>query len=326
MKKINFLYGDSENSIQSRWKELVQKLGGDSLEAASVNIDKFYINKLEDLETLLLKETSFSLLSKKNALILIVSNKGFKQVDKMAESFFVWLNSVVSYNLILICLIVEKADKHFLPNLMATNFLKEITKIANVEQYFKLKPWQYNEIKELIKKKAVKTGLEFDVESLESFYELHKDKIECIDAELDLLSIFLLPEKKISIDVLNRFYVKVSTIDELYKGLLNKNYSSSYEKVFQSLNVLYVFAALQSKLRQALLIKSCMLDSMSVLQISKKININQYILKKEISMLQNTSILHLKNLLENISSFEFKIKTGQMPEQVATQMLVLKAM
>lgn len=306
MKKIYFIIGDDFNSITERVNEI-------SIELNNPTVEKIELKELEDLEQFYLHETNLQLFPVNIISQINLSNRCLKYLEKEASRFISFLNTLSIIKTIIIFFYTDKMDKNIKKQILESPLISSFGEQIIKEQYFKLKPWQTDQIKSLVNKLANKYNLRFDDKALNLFIDCFKEKLDYLPQELQKLQIYLLPDNFISHELVNKMYYASVNIDNLYTSIINQDKSSVKslaDELHKYQTPVYLLASLQFKFRQALQIKICSEHIKNINQISKLVGIHSYIVQNELNNLKNITSKKLKEILYILSNIEYKTKSG----------------
>lgn len=316
MSNIFFLYGDDED-------EILREVNNKSSTNNFFNFDKKTIEKKDDLEKFYLECSELSLFEKESVLLIYLDNNGFKLLEDDKDRFCNFLNANNKYKAAILIYIVKNTNKNLKNQIMESTFIKYLN--ATIEEYTKLRYWQKTEMRQKIVQKAHKCDLTFDEDALDLFLECINIETINIDAELEKIKMYLLPENQVTTSAINDLFFGGASIEDLYELIIKANTVSVHNLIngLQKINPLYLIASLQNKLRHALKIKACSEEDLNIYNISKLTGIHSYRLEKELNKLKNTSTAYLKKLVTTLSDIEYKIKNGFMQEDNALDLLMI---
>ncbi len=320
-----FLYGSDYLVLKSRVEELKTELGNSS----GLTIRNFTLQKSDDVDSFLNQPTNLSLFSESFFDVIEINSRAFNQLEKETEHFINILNTRSLSSHSVVVFYVDKLDKSLAKKNSDNVLFKQLKNISVFEEYYKLMPWNTEQIKERVIKYSKKYNLKFDSESLNLYVEHIKENLENLDSELKSIQLYLLPnnviDKKCIFDLLEADV----NIDDLYNSLLfNKPaYFSKLHLMLAKYNSsLYILAVLQNKFRQALSVISSLSLNISIYQISKTFGINLYKLEKDINKLRSISPVHIYKIIEKLSVLELKLKTGFITEKRILDLILVECL
>lgn len=327
MKKIYFLFGDDDFLILDRVKEITSQLN--TVQSNSLKIEKLELHNIENIDSLYAQGSNMSLFPENLVLIIEINTKLFKHIDKEYTDFVNLISSISVYKTVLLVFSLEKFDKALIKLIKESGFYKKLSTIAVVQEFFKLKYWQVSEIKERVKLLAKNNDIQFEENALSLFVECFKEQLEYVSSELQKLKTCILPQKLVTVRLVEELYFNGFNIDDLYSFILYSKQDSVFSLSDQLLKLkspIYLIASLQNKFRQALQIKSLLELNTPVYQISKTTGINSYKIEKLKSELKNISLKRIQNILEVLSDIEFKTKIGVVAPQNAMDMILVNTL
>ena len=325
MNEIYFLYGDDLFSINLFIDNVIQNVYGDNNNFR--NIEKLNLNTQDDISLFYSQGLNLSLFSQKSILEIFLSPKLVKYLNKNVSDFVTYLKNIASYKTIIIIFNGDNFEKSLKKQLFDSAFYEQIHGFSEVKEFLKLKPWQTELMKDRVGLYAKKLNVTFDSNALNLFVECFKDNIDAVYNELSKLQLYLMPENKITEELISNLYDQSANTDVLFDALIFKQkngLTSIIDKMNSSLPFLYTLASLQNKLRQSLQIKSYSELSYNSNQISKITGIHLYRVGKELQRLKSISQSYLNKLCLLLSKLEYNLKTGLLNEKNALDVLVLE--
>lgn len=321
MKNVYFIFGDDFNLVTERVNEI-------SVGLKNPQIEKIELKESEDLEQFFLYETNLQLFPANMLLQINLSSKCFKNLEKGPGQFISFLDKLSIIKTIIILFYTEKLDKGIKKQILESPFISSFGDRLIIEQFYKLKPWQTDQIKLFVNKTINKYNLKIDDGALNLFIDCFREKLDYIPQELKKIQTYLLPDNFITYELINKMYYVSVNVDDLYNSIINKN-KTSLKLLNDELNKdqtpVYLLALLQFKFRQALQIKYYSEHVNDTNKISKLMGIHSFIVQKELSNLKNITSKRLKEILYILSNIEYKMKTGIINSEYALDLFALTA-
>jgi len=243
----------------------------------------------------------------------------------LCTEFVQYLNNSKESNVFLILVDFDKHDKHTVNQFQKSKLFLALKDIAIIESHFKLKPWEMNEIKSFVLKTSQKYNLSFNADSLNMFCECFSDKTEQIPSEIYKIYTYLLPDSKITKNVLDNLYSNNLNLDDLISCFLKSTYDGVFDdmdKIKKLLPPVYIISVMQSKIRQCFQIKTLLSFGLNQSIISSNLGIHPYKLKLTIQSLTDVSLMDIKKCLNHLSVIEYKLKTGIIKDSNILDMLI----
>jgi DNA polymerase-3 subunit delta len=201
---------------------------------------------------------------------------------------------------------------------------KLISKIGKIQEFPAFKSYQEDKIINWVKSRAGDKNVNFSADACIAFVQNNGEDLRKLDNELDKLILYIHPDKIIKKnDVLelcsnqeNIFLIA----DYLLKNQKQKAINELY-KVLEKEHALKIIAILHTTLRKWIKLK---LESAtkSHYEISKIINLHEFVVKKELEKLKNVSLASLIKLSKDITEAEYRIKTGAMTPEMSLESVI----
>ncbi len=325
MRKPHFLYGSDYTAITARINELKKEIGN----SPNLTVENHVLTKLDEIDFFLNQPSSLSLFKDSSLEIIELNLRAFNHLEKKSNTFVDFIQNCSFNKSIILFLHIEKIDKTLSKKLSDSELFKQLKSIAIFNEFNKLMPWQTEQIKEKIIKLAERFSLNFNKEALDLYIDHIKDNLNDLEQELRTIHLYLLPNNLVDENCINTLFNAGLDIDDLFDALIGYQLISASKLtrlISKFDSPLYIIAALQSKFRQALSIKSHLELNISIYQISQIFNFNSYKLEKDINKLKNISSYSLINTIAKLSDIELKVKTGLVSDKSIIDLLSIQCM
>ena len=243
--------------------------------------------------------------------------------DKLLDDFENALKNVSDkLNIIFLCKIPRDENKKVDTRKKLYKILAKHTQVSEFVQYKTYQKELNAYIFKMLKSKdlsAEPTTVSFIIEQLGS-------NLRLINSELDKLKIAIHPNKQVEIKNIKENCVSEDDIFVL-ADLLVTDDRDSVLKHFSSLldrkHYLEILAVLQNSLQRFIYIKSYS-SSLTPTEIALNLKLHEYVVIKTLEKLKRVSLDKLVKIKENLTSAEFKIKSGKITvPQLAIEMALL---
>ncbi len=193
-----------------------------------------------------------------------------------------------------------------------TSFYKNFIKAGEV---FEFKPLYANQIPQFISKECQTMGLGIGPGCAERLSDVVGTNLMSILSELEKLSLYVWPDKKISLKHVNEL-VSAGVIENIFKitdYISQKNIYEAqvlYTKMReQGEPVIRTMALVISHFRKLLLIKACLQKQMGQHQLSSQLGINPYFLKTYLAQSRQFEMNGLKKIYEKAMTTSYQLRT-----------------
>lgn len=181
------------------------------------------------------------------------------------------------------------------------------------KEFATIPTYKTNELIEWINTFAKEKGLKVPNDVAQAMIESIGNNLRQFNTELGKLQLIAYPEKTITKEMIKEICISNEDLFNLTDYLIaNKKGDALLEmrKLLVTKHPLELLAPLQTMLKQWITIKIYS-SSMSASELSKMTRMHEFVVKKTLEKLRNTSAKTLVELRKNLTDAEFKIKTGQ---------------
>lgn len=239
-------------------------------------------------------------------------------VDKIIDALEYLPQTV---NVVFVCQIEKGANKKIDG---ASKIVKALKKIGEVIEFQPFKSYQTKDLIDWINQNAKEKGLTIRPDAAQELLTAAGEDLRRLDSEIEKLELLVYPDKTITkkfVDALGLSCDNIFTFADVL--ISNDKHKTHIElaKLLDKDDPLRILGFLQSTIRRWLVLK---LDSreMSQFEISKKHNMHEFRVKKELEKLMKVSVEDLIKLQKNITETEFKIKSGKLEPKLALEMMI----
>jgi DNA polymerase-3 subunit delta len=206
----------------------------------------------------------------------------------------------------------------------ASKIVKSLKKIGEVIEFKSFRSYDTKDVCAWIVENAKEKGLVIRSDAaMELFIGVGED-LRRLDSEIDKLELLVYPEKTITKKMVEALGLSTDNIFTFAEVLVSKNKSKSYAelgKLLEKDEPLRILAFLQSAFNKWILLKSDA-KNMSYFEISKKHNMHEYRVQKELEKLASMSLDELILMQKKLTDTEFKIKSGKVPGKLAMEIMI----
>lgn len=239
-------------------------------------------------------------------------------IDKVIDALE-YLPSTVS--VAFICQIDKGANKKVDG---ASKIVKALKKIGEVIEFQPFKSWDTKKLIEWINENAKEKKLSIKSDAANELLISVGEDLRRLDSEINKLELLAYPEKTITKKMVDALGLSCDNIFTFADVLISGNKQQSYielNKLLEKDEPLRVLGFLQSTIRRWLVLK---VDSknMSNFEISKKHNMHEFRVQKELEKLSRVSVNDLIFLQKRITETEFKIKSGKLEKKLALELML----
>lgn len=202
---------------------------------------------------------------------------------------------------------------------------KIISKYAKITEFPQYKTYQ-KELPAVIQKMAADLELSIDSKSVAYLIEQIGANLRVINSEFEKLKLAIYPRKQVKSEDIKTHCVSCDDVFALADLLVNEDKDGVLKQFHQLMERHYcleVLAVLQNSLQRYIFIKNYEKKA-SASEISLQIKLHEFVVKKTIEKLRNTTIERLVEIKNNLLEAEYKIKSGKTlsPETVIELALI----
>ena len=319
---VYLLWGEDDFRLEKALISLRSKILGDDISPLNHRVLKNPEAQvlLENIQTtgMMFGNLLIEIHSKNLFLRTKEGNSVKDSVDKIIDALEYLSASV---NVVFVCQIDKGANKKIDG---ASKIVKALKKIGEVVEFPTFKSYQTKELTEWISQNAKEKGLIIRPDAANALLEGVGEDLRRLDSEIEKLELLAYPEKTITKKFVDALGLNCDNIFTFADVLASKDKQKSQlelAKLLEKDDPLRVLGFLQSTIRRWLVLK---MDSrvMSQFEISKKHNMHEFRVKKELEKLAPMSVENLIELQKNITATEFKIKSGKLTPRLALEMMI----
>lgn len=205
-----------------------------------------------------------------------------------------------------------------------SKIVKALKKFGEVIEFQSFRSYQTKELVEWITQNAKEKNLKIMPDAAMELLISAGEDLRRLDSEIDKLELIAYPEKNITKKLIQCLGLSCDNIFTLADVLISGNKQDFYielNKLFEKDEPLRILGFLQSTVRRWLTLK---LDAktMSQFEISKKHNMHEFRVKKELEKLSKITLNGLIELQKTLTDTEFKIKSGKLEPKLALEMML----
>ena len=183
----------------------------------------------------------------------------------------------------------------------------------NSQEFPTLKTYKIEDISAWLKKEAKKRDLTITQDAMLLLIEQIGNNLREFCIELDKLKLLAHPEKNITKQMVKDICITNQDLFNFTDFILKGQKDSALKEFYRLIDKkhpLEILSALQTMLRRWITIKM-KASSLSAFEISKLVGQHEFVVKETIKKMKNTSIKTLVSLKHNLTTAEYRIKTGE---------------
>lgn len=205
-----------------------------------------------------------------------------------------------------------------------SKIVKALKKFGEVVEFQPFRSYQTKELVEWITQNAKEKNLKIMPDAANELLISAGEDLRRLDSEIDKLELLAYPEKNITKKLIQSLGLSCDNIFALADVLVTGSKQEFYielDKLLEKDEPLRILGFLQSTVRRWLTLK---LDAktMSQFEISKKLNMHEFRVKKELEKLSKITLNGLIELQKRLTKAEFKIKSGKLEAKLALELML----
>lgn len=323
---VYLYWGEEDFNIEKAIKTLRQNVLDESLAALSHKIlkpQKLDVRSIvENLQTVPMMFGNFLLEIYTPDLFMRGSSKPSSN-DKIMTSLFSALENLApNFHVVFVCKIPRGANKKIDS---ASKITKLIHSIGTVQEFAILKSYQTDKLIAWINAAAKEKGLKINTDAAKELLLSKGEELRLLDNELEKLKLLVYPDTSITKKDVSSFLGNNENVFLFADYILKndrKNTLTELKKLTQKEHPLKILAVLQSIIKRWLRIKVEAEAKKSASEISRIINLHEFVVKQDMEKLKKVRLDYLCALREGLSEIEFSIKSGKLSDDIAFDMIL----
>lgn len=304
---IYFFYGDEDYNIELEINKLKKKLLDKNF--ASMNFKTADNPKFSDLIALLRTQPMMF----GNQMIVINIDGYFSKPfeDKELEE----ISNALEDNPTSLCIVfvaVSPRNEGKKPD-SRKKIYKIITKYASTQEFPTFKTYKIEDISIWINKEAKKLEITLEKDATLTLIEQVGNNLRELIKELEKLKLLAHPQNIVTKKMVKEICISNEDLFVFADFLLKGDKTSAlleFRGLLDKKHYMETLTALQTMLRKWILIK-LKSKELSLFEISKLTGQHEFVVKKTLEKMENTTLKSLVDLKQNLTLAEYKIKSGQ---------------
>lgn len=308
---IHFLWGDEDYLIEHSVNKIKKEILGDNVNELNF---RSYDNPNFSLFSELIRTNGMMF---GDIVLLIKCQKYFletKSKEKLDEKQTVELinglaNVSNSVHLILVCPTPRGEKKK--PD-SRKKLYKELIKLTKPQEFPSYKSYEEYKLIPIIKKMADEIGLKIADGEASLLIQTIGSSLRDLSVQLEKLKLYAHPKNVVTTQMVNDVVSSNADIFNLVDLILVKDWSRVMKlinEILEKEHFLPMLAFLQTSITNLLKIK-LYAGTISSFDLSVKLNINKFVLEKNIEKLKKVQLQDLIDLKVNLTNAEYNLKTG----------------
>lgn len=189
-------------------------------------------------------------------------------------------------------------------------FFKLLTKYNAKE--FPTIPTYKQELNTWISKQAKGCGLNLTSDAVQALISMIGNNLRQLDSEIQKLAISLLPKDTANENDVKEICTNNEDLFALSDALMQMQYDTAlleYKKLLDKDHPIKILATLQTMVRKWVTLKAN--SKAGSFELLKLTGMNEYVIKLTLQKMKNTTLRQLVTLKENLTTCEYRIKSGQ---------------
>lgn len=304
---VYFFYGDEDYNIEQEINKLKNKLLDKNF--ASMNFKVADNPSFADLISLLRTQPMMF----GNMMIVIDCNDYFS--GSFEDSQLKEITDALEGNPETLCIVFrailprnegKKVDSR-------KKIYKIITKYAQCQEFPTFRTYKQEEIASWIKKEAKKQEISLEEDAIITLIEQVGNNLRELVKELEKLKLLAYPKTVVTKKMVKEISISNEDLFSLTDFLIKNDKGHAlieFHKLLDKKHPLEILSSLQTMMRRWIIIKSKAREK-SPLEISRLVGQHEFVVKKTMAQMKDTSLRDLINLKQNLTDAEYKIKSGK---------------
>lgn len=317
---IYFFYGDEDYNIEQEIKKLRKKLLDENF--ASMNFKVVNNPNFADLIALLRTQPMMF----GNQMIVINCENYFSKAleDNELDEISKALEDNVSSLYVVFVVALARNEGKKLDS--RKRIYKIITKFAQTQEFPTFKTYKTDEIINWINKEAKKLEITVEKEAAMTLIEQIGNNLREMVQELEKLKLLAYPQTTVTKKMVKEICISNEDLFAFADCLLKGDRGHAlleFQKLLDRKHPLEVLSALQTMIRKWIIIKAKSKD-LPLFEVAKLTGQHEFVVKTTLEKMKETPLKTLVKLKQDLTSAEYKIKSGQSVnhiEEVQTALL-----
>ena len=183
----------------------------------------------------------------------------------------------------------------------------------NVKEFASIPDYKTAELISIINQMAKDKNIKIDNDASKTLIEYKGNNLRDYDTELDRLQLYAYPETTITKNMIEEICISNLNLFKLLDYISADNKGKAIKELRSFLMVVHplqIIATLQTSLKRWIYMKLNIKTS-TCQEIGQKLGLHEFVIKKTLEKMKNTSVKTLVDLKLKITEAEYRIKTGQ---------------
>lgn len=250
--------------------------------------------------------------------LIIVSNFSFKKLNNKEEELFVKYINNMNDNVIVFKCVDDSLDSR-------KSLIKLLKEKCNVEE---IKTMDYKTLHEYVTKIFKDNGINITYNQVKKILNLTENNVDITLNEVDKLLMYVLPNKNITDDdidnVVSRSFEK--EMFRLSDAVMSRNTGlifDSYKNIISNgVDPITILDFLLKQFRTLYQVK-ILIENNTEEEISRKLSVNSYVIKKMIDSINNFKEDEIINIIYKLSDIDIDIKVNSLDKNKLLEMFFL---
>lgn len=305
---IYVFLGNEINILKDKINKLINKL-------KISNIIRYDYDDIDIID--ILNEINYVDLFNEKKLI-IVSNFSFKKLNSKEEELFIKYINNMNDNVLVFKCVDDSLDNR-------KSLIKLLKEKCEVED---IKTMDYKMLHEYVTKIFKDNGINITYNQVKKILNLTDNNVDITLNEVDKLLMYILPNKNITDDDIDNVVSK-SFEKEMFRlsdAVMSRNTGlifDSYKNIISSgVDPITILDFLSKQFRTLYQVKNLIKNS-SEEELSKKLSVNSYVIKKMIDNINNFKEEEIINIMYKLSDIDIDIKVNSLDKNKLLEMFFL---
>lgn len=317
MKPIHVLFGSESYLLEQQRHEITKKALSSEEDVFSVNVydarEVSIQEAIDDCQTL-------SLLGGQRVIVVkdcyfLTTEKSREKIEHDLERLYSYLESPNLESTLIMMVPYEKMDSR-------KKIVKNMKKLANV---YEAKPLKGNQLYDWVNQRSKKENILMNSDAINLLINYIGSNLHLLEQEIKKMALFIGIGNQLTVEHVEMLVSR--TLEQDIFKLINSIMQKELDQAFDLLNDMLkqgedsikIINLIARQFRILFQLKELQKQGLNNGEMASKLKLHPFVVSKTVNMCKQYEALHLLNVLSVLTDLDFKMKTGQVPKELALE-------